>query len=399
MSVGGIKMKENNDRNIKAEDVLTDDFLSEGLIDGEIQADEIKKEELFLAEGIFRVVHSGKVKLSQDEKDFLDQRIIDRINRSRKNKTFAWIGSAAALLAMVGLTIFFQLQNQSGIRDFASSISVKSDSDFTRLVLPGKKTIQIDAQESKIAYSKSGKEIKIENHKNEEQSVDVDVNSYNTVIVPYGKRTQITLSDNSTIWLNSGSKLVYPVRFADNKREVYLDGEAMFEVAHDEDHPFHVVTRDMEIKVLGTIFDLCAYSDDSIVNTVLERGSVELIYKRYSFLGSTKEKMVPGMLAVYDPTNKTLAQKNVNTKDYTSWKDGYVVMEKKSLSSIAKKLSRYYNVTIEFEDQTLADETFSGYLDLRNSAAQVLALISEMTDIELVESDHLIKIRKRQFVD
>lgn len=392
-------MKENNDRNIKAEDVLTDDFLSEGLIDGEIQADEIKKEELFLAEGIFRVVHSGKVKLSQDEKDFLDQRIIDRINRSRKNKTFAWIGSAAALLAMVGLTIFFQLQNQSGIRDFASSISVKSDSDFTRLVLPGKKTIQIDAQESKIAYSKSGKEIKIENHKNEEQSVDVDVNSYNTVIVPYGKRTQITLSDNSTIWLNSGSKLVYPVRFADNKREVYLDGEAMFEVAHDEDHPFHVVTRDMEIKVLGTIFDLCAYSDDSIVNTVLERGSVELIYKRYSFLGSTKEKMVPGMLAVYDPTNKTLAQKNVNTKDYTSWKDGYVVMEKKSLSSIAKKLSRYYNVTIEFEDQTLADETFSGYLDLRNSAAQVLALISEMTDIELVESDHLIKIRKRQFVD
>jgi ferric-dicitrate binding protein FerR (iron transport regulator) len=389
-------MKEDNNQNKRAEDILIDDFLSESLINGKIQEDEFQKEELFLAEKIHQTICSGKVVFSESEKIFLDQKITDRINRSKKNKTFAWIGSAAALLVMVGVTVFFQLQHRSNIRDFASSILVKSDTNFTQLMLPGKKVIQIDAQESKIAYSKSGKEIKIEDQKNEEQSVDADVNSYNTVIVPYGRRTQITLSDNSTIWLNSGSKLVYPVRFADDKREVYLDGEAVFEVAHDEDHPFHVLTNNMEVKVLGTIFDLCAYSDDSTINTVLEKGSVELTYKRYSFLGSTSEMMVPGMLAVYDPANKIMVQKSVNTKDYTSWKDGYLVLEKKSLGGIVKKLSRYYNVTIEVENPELADETFSGYLDLRNSAVQVLALISEMMDIELIESDHLIKIRKKQ---
>jgi len=391
-----LKMKGDNNQTKRAEDILSDDSLSESLINGKIKENEFQEEELFLAGRIHMAVSSNRIPFGEDQKNLLDQRIIDSINRYKRNKTFAWVGSAASLLVLVGLTIFFQLNNQSDISNFASTITAKSDSDYTQLMLSGKKVIQIDAQESKIAYSGNGKVIKIDAQEKVEQSVEADIASYNTVVVPYGKRTQITLSDNSTIWLNSGSKLVYPVRFADNKREVFLDGEAIFEVAPDKDHPFHVVTRDMEIKVLGTVFDLCAYTDDSTVNTVLERGSVELIYKQGSLFGPTKERMVPGMLAAYDLTNETLLQKKVNTKDYTSWKDGYLVMEKNSLGSIAKKLSRYYNVSIEIESTELAGETFSGYLDLRNSAAQVLSLISEMMDIELEQSDRLIKIRKKQ---
>jgi len=388
-------MNRDNNQKQRAEDILSDDSLSESLINGEIQQTEFQEEELLLAGRIHQVVSANRILFGEDQKNLLDQRIIDSINRSKRNKTFAWVVSAAALLIMVGLTIFFQLNSQSEISDFASTISVKSDLDYTQLLLSGKKVVQIDAQESKIAYSGNGKEIRIDEQK-VEQLDEADIASYNTVVVPYGKRTQIALSDNSTIWLNSGSKLVYPVHFADNKREVFLDGEAVFVVTPDKNHPFHVVTRDMEIKVLGTVFDLCAYSDDSTVNTVLAHGSVELIYKRGSLFGSTKEKMVPGMLAVYDLADETLVQKKVNTKDYTSWKDGYLVMEKNSLGSIAKKLSRYYNVPIEIESPELAGETFSGYLDLRNSAVQVLSLISEMMDIELEQSDHLIKIRKKQ---
>lgn len=389
-------MEDDGNQTKRAEDILSDDALSESLIKGAIQANEFQEEELFLADRIHQAVGAGRIGLGQDQKNLLDRRIIDSINRSKRNRTFAWIGSAAALLVTIGLTFFFQLNSRSDISDFASTISAKPESDFTQLMLSGKKVIQIDAQESKIAYSSNGKEVKIDAQEKVEQSVDAEVASYNTVVVPYGKRSQITLSDNSTIWLNSGSKLVYPVHFADNKREVFLDGEAVFEVTPDKSHPFHVVTRNMEIKVLGTVFDLCAYSDDSTVNTVLERGSVELNYKRGSLFGPTKEKMVPGMLAVYDLADKTLIQKKVNTKDYSSWRYGYLVMEKKSLGSIAKKLSRYYNVSIEIESPELADETFSGYLDLRNSATQVLSLISEMMDIELEQTDHLIKIRKKQ---
>jgi transmembrane sensor len=389
-------MKGDGNQMKKAEDILSDDTLSESLIKGEIQNNEIQEEELVLADRIHQTVSANRTVFGQDQKNLLDRRITDSINRSKRNKAFAWVGSAAVLLVTIGLTVFFQLNSRSDISDFASTISGKSDSDFTQLMLSGKKIVQIDAQESKIAYSSNGKEVKIDAQEKVEQSVEADIVAYNTVVVPYGKRSQITLSDNSTIWLNSGSKLVYPVQFANNKREVFLDGEAVFEVTPDKSHPFHVVTRDMEIKVLGTVFDLCSYSDESTVNTVLEHGSVELIYKRGSLLGSTKEKMVPGMLAVYDLEDKTLVQRKVSTKDYTSWRYGYLVMEKKSLGSIAKKLSRYYNVSIEIESPGLADETFSGYLDLRNSAAQVLSLISEMMDIELEQTDHLIRIRKKQ---
>lgn len=389
-------MKDNDNQTKRAEDILSDDALSESLINGEILENEFQAEELFLAGRIQKTVSASRISLGEDQKNLLDQRIIESINRSKRNKTFGWVGSAAALLLMIGLTILFQLQNQSDISDFASGISINPDSEFTQLMLSGKEIIQIDARESKIAYSSSGNEVRIDAQDKIKQSAEADVASYNTVVVPYGKRSRITLSDNSIIWLNSGSKLVYPVRFADDKREVYLDGEAIFEVAPDKNHPFHVVTRDMEVKVLGTVFDLCAYPDDSIINTVLERGSVELIYKRGSLFGPTKEKMIPGMLAEYDRNAETLVQKNVDTKDFTSWKDGYLVLEKKSLGSIVKKLSRYYNVSIEIESTELAEETFSGQLDLRNSASQVLSLISEMMDIELEQSDRLIKIRKKQ---
>ena len=387
-------MKEHNHK--RAEDILSDDSLSEHLINGEISEEGIPAEELLLAENIHKALGAPKTPFNPDQKELLEQSITYQINRSKKNKVIIRISSAAAVLLLIGASVFFQLQNRSGIVQFASTLPAKPQSDFTQLMLPGEKVIQIETQESNIEYSATGEQINIDTQKQIEQTVESGNMAYNTVIVPYGKRTRITLSDNSTIWLNSGSKLVYPVCFDEKKREVFLEGEAVFEVSPDQAHPFHVISHNLEIKVLGTVFDLSAYADDSIINTVLEHGSVELIYKGTSMFGPTKEKMVPGMLAMYDPASKSLEQKNVNTKDYTSWKDGYLIMEKKSLGGIVKKLSRYYNVSIEIESQDLADETFTGQLDLRNTAIQVLELIAETMDIELQQSGHQITIRKRQ---
>ena len=106
--------------------------------------------------------------------------------------------------------------------------------------------------------------------------------------------------------------------------------------------------------------------------------------------------MVPGMLAVYNPENNVLVQSKVSTKNYTSWKDGYVILEKCPLSDIIKRLSRYYNISIKLEDKELANETFSGHLDLRNSAVQVLDVIAEMENIQIIRTDNEIKIRKKQ---
>jgi ferric-dicitrate binding protein FerR (iron transport regulator) len=217
---------------------------------------------------------------------------------------------------------------------------------------------------------------------------------YNTVIVPYGKRTQITLSDNSSVWLNSGSKLIYPARFAAEKREVYLEGEAIFEVSHNKQQPFMVITHDIEVKVLGTVFDISTYTDDATSSTILESGSVEMKYNNNSLLSSAKITMVPGMMAVYDPIEKTVKQTQVNTKLYTSWREGYFVFERQSLGEILKKISRYYNVSIQLNDQSLADETFTGPLDLRNSATQVLEIIAELINAKVENIDNQIIITR-----
>lgn len=387
-------MKEDNYK--KAEDILADDSFSEHLMKGEVSAEGIPAEELLLAKNIRNALGTPKTTFNFQQKELLGQSITAQISRSKRNAVIIRFSSAAAVLLIIGLSVFFGLQNQSRIAQFASTLPATPQSDYTQLMLPGEKIIQIETPESNIEYSSTGEQINIDTLKQIEQTIESGNVAYNTVIVPYGKRTRITLSDNSTIWLNSGSKLVYPVCFDEKKREVFLEGEAVFEVSPDQAHPFHVLSRNLEIKVLGTVFDVSAYADDSIVNTVLEHGSVELIYKGVSMFGPTKEKMVPGMLAMYDPNSKSLEQKNVNTKDYTSWKDGYLLMEKKSLGSIVKKLSRYYNVSIQIENQDLADETFTGQLDLRKTAMQVLELIAETMDIELQQAGHQIKIRKRQ---
>lgn len=385
----------NNDKKNRAEDILSDDEFVENLLDGNLQSDQFPDEELSFAREVILAAGSQASKLSTEQKDLLAGRISQSINNSKKKRTLAWIGSAAVVLILIGLTFIFQLITQPDIRKFASGISVNSDAQFTRLLLSEGKEIQIETQESHIEYSRNGEEVIVDAQPKVEQNGLLDANSFHTVIVPYGKRTRITLSDNSTIWLNSGSRLVYPATFDPGKREVYLEGEAMFEVDHDAKRPFYVLTRDIEVKVLGTVFNLCAYSDENTTNTVLESGSVELRYSGKSILGKSTEKMVPGILAVFNPETKSIEQTKVNTKDYTSWKDGYLVLEKNTLESIAKKLSRYYNVSIVFDNQELANETFSGDLDLQNSAFKVLDLIAETTDIEITQIDHQIKIRKK----
>ncbi len=385
----------NSDKNKIAEDILTDDSLVDHLVKGTLTDQEISAEEIGMAKDISRAAQPVYAGLSAGEKDLLGERIKQRIRAEKKKRTLIWMSSAASVLLLVGLTVVFQLFDQSEIRNYASGLSVEVDSEVTRLLLSGEKEIRIDSPESHIEYSDNGQEVKIDHLPKVEQQSASNENSFNTVIVPYGKRSQITLSDNSIVYLNSGSKLIYPVKFEPNKREVYLEGEAIFEVTHDATHPFYVISRDLEVKVLGTIFNLSAYNDDKTVNTVLESGSVELRYGSNSWLGFSKAKMVPGTLAVFDPSAKKIEQTKVNTENYTSWKEGYLVLEKSTLESIAKKLSRYYNVSIGFDNPELAMETFSGDLDLRNSALQVLELIAQTMDIEIRQVDREIRIKNK----
>ena len=379
-------------RERKVEDILTNDTEIDQW-DQNRADDHLGDYEYHLANEIRQTFSNKKQKLSQTQKEILGNQIAQSINAYKKKRLIIGISSAAVFLLLIGISAVFTSVRKSEIKTFAENSKLDLPTGNTRLILAGEE-IQINSDESKIKYEEKGNQIHINSSDSIKQEVNDNEIVYNTVIVPYGKRTQITLADNSSIWLNSGSKLIYPARFAANKREVYLEGEAIFEVSHNREQPFHVITRDVEVKVLGTVFDVCAYRDDSITSTVLEKGSVELRYSKNSFISQAKLTMTPGTIAVYSPQEQMMEQSDVNTRLYTSWREGYLVLERQTLGEILKKISRYYNVSIELNDQSLRDETFTGNLDLRNSAVQVLESIGEIISAKIEKNNDKILITR-----
>lgn len=182
---------------------------------------------------------------------------------------------------------------------------------------------------------------------------------YNTIRVAYGKRFRLLLSDGTIIHLNAGTTLRFPVRFLDvsQNREVFLEGEAYFEVARNEGQPFIVDTGDMKIRVLGTKFNVSTYPDDRATDVVLVEGRVQLDAKD----DTSKESQIlePGFKASFDRTKNRIVTREVTTSTYTSWITGELVFRNTTFEDMLKKLERRYNVTIENRNVKLAGERFN----------------------------------------
>lgn len=387
-------MKDKN-INMKAEDILTNEELANGIRDGMEPKSQHFSADFILASNIYTAIKKHKKNLTPKEKELIGKKIAKSIATYQRRNLVLRISAAAIFLVLVGISSLIIINPGPSIKAFAESNRITPTGEFTRLILSGKEEIQINAEDSKIEYAKDGNTIEIGLTEKITQEIKNTELVINTVIVPYGKRTKVTLSDNSTIWLNSGSKLVFPARFQKEKREVYLEGEAIFEVSHNPKHPFYVVTRNLDVKVLGTVFNVSAYADDALTSTVLVSGSVELQYPGRALLGKSKVVMSPNMIATYNPETRTIEQTTINPGLYTSWRDGFLIFERHPLGEIIKKISRYYNVSVKLNDPALADETFSGNLDLRNSAPQVLEIIAEIIDANIETHENQLIITKK----
>ena len=202
--------------------------------------------------------------------------------------------------------------------------------------------LSIRNEGSRLRYTAS------ENTKNEQ------ANNYNELIVPKGGEFTLTLSDGTKVWLNSQSKIRYPVIFNDITREVYLEGEAYFEVAKDPQHPFHVNARNgVNIEVLGTSFNVRSYTDENAIETVLEEGSVRMSQGKDAVILS------PGNKAVYLP-NEPIQLTTVNTELYTAWRHGQYIFMEESVENILKQLSRWYDIEVFYSNEAAKSVVFSG---------------------------------------
>ena len=213
-----------------------------------------------------------------------------------------------------------------------------------------------------------------------DNNIDIKELIYHSLKVPYGKRFNIVFSDGSKAYLNSGSIIRYPVKFIeDKKREVFLVGEAFFDVTENKNELFIVNSNGINVEVYGTKFNVRNYSEDFNSDIVLVEGSVGINNSEVSELTMLK----PGFKGSVDKENFRVETSKVNTKIYTSWIDGEVIFRNETFSQILKKLERLYNVTIINNKNESLDEVFNAAIDVENeNIEQVLEYFNKIYNIE-----------------
>jgi len=343
-------------------------------------------------------------KLIPLEKELTDKDIQNLWNRieqeakAKNNRTHRFFVSpwkvAAGIFLVAGLStlIYYQFLRVNPVEIYQSIARVESPQNEVKLIFADKSEAVLGSNNPEIKYNNKGElQINSDNQTSKKNvSATDETEQLNQLVVPNGKRTSLILSDGSKLWLNSGSRTIFPVLFSKAKREIYLEGEAYLEVAHDISRPFYVVTNNVRIRVLGTMFNVSAYPEDKETSVVLVDGSVQAVVDDKTTL------MKPNQLFTYQKQTKETSLKETNVIPFISWKDGWMYCEKEKLSVIATKLSRYYNVPIEFEDEKSKDMTLTGKLDLKSECSAIIDAISRTAPIVYAKNDNKILIKSKQ---
>ncbi len=218
--------------------------------------------------------------------------------------------------------------------------------------------------------------------------------AYNTLKIPYGKKFKLILSDGTKVYLNAGSSIKYPVKFLKGqKRNVFLEGEAYFDVTESKSDPFIVSVEDFNIKVLGTQFNVSFYPEDVDITTVLIEGSVKLYEEnKVDDLGSSVA-LLPNQKATWNLLEKEIKLKKVDVTTYTSWRNDELIFKNTSFSKILIKLERFYNISIENRYKKLNNQLFSAAFNKKNDRIEdVLNAFYEniQFEYEIVENKKII---------
>lgn len=215
---------------------------------------------------------------------------------------------------------------------------------------------------------------------------------YYTSFAPKGSVSQMLLPDNTMVYLNSGSEIKYTIEGLNGNREVFLKGEAWFEVEKDEKKPFVVHTPYYKVNVLGTQFNVKAYPEDNEIATTLERGSIQITSAK-NFQIQSNTILSPGEQLVYNKKQNTIQLKTVKTRLYTSWKENKLIFINMSLNELIKLLERKYGVDIEVDDDSILAYHYDGTIK-DESIIEVMEILKHSLPISYkVEEQKLLIIK------
>lgn len=311
--------------------------------------------------------------------------------RSGRQKRIMWsVGAAASICLLMTMALGYWVQRP----DEKDVLAVEAEQpNSVRLVLSTGETMNVSAEPEKVLALNEGTKLYVEGHlKYVHDSVPVKELQYNELIVPRGTFFHLVLSDGTKVWLNADSRIKYPVAFGEDKRQVELQGEGYFEVAKEEDRPFVVSTDRMDVRVLGTTFDVNTYEDQGKVFVVLKEGLVEVLAE-----GNESRIITPGQMAslnVFD-LGAGIQVEKCDVEAYTAWKQGSYSFRNMPLTEMLKQVSRYYDVTIVYEDG-FEEEYYTGDISRDISLESLLSVIENSTSVSFKLERKTVYIQKKR---
>lgn len=302
------------------------------------------------------------------------QTISNRIN-TRKINLWPFISATAAAVVAISVSIWFYSSDPVVVPSntkIANHTDIAPGGNKATLTLSNGKTIQLSDAKTGLMV---GKDLRYNDNTTVLSKTQPSEMEMASITTPRGGTYQIQLADGTKVWLNAASSLKFPATFTNvNERKVELNGEAYFEVAKDKKHPFIVRSAEQEVKVLGTHFNINAYTDELNIKTTLLEGSIYVL----NSLGKTGKILTPGQQSII--SDKSISLNNdVDLVEAVAWKNGYFNFNE-NLESIMNKVSRWYDVDVVYEIKPASDP-FIAKISRKKSLSALLNIIEKTGDV------------------
>lgn len=306
-------------------------------------------------------------------------------NKQKKSLFLFYYLTACAVLTLVVISTWKLWQPMNPSDTLNAYSTVKPDSIRTEVTLIMDNSEIVEVENNTLITYKSGNIIKNQQEKQtilRKTNKKQDKTEMNTLVVPRGRRSSLVLADGSKVWVNSGSKLRFPTLFDSQERIIEVEGEIYIEVVK-KSSPFYVKTNGFTVEVLGTKFNISAYSDEDAHSVVLVEGSVQVDMKAHEEVHLSPNQM----LTIASGSNSI---QEVDVKEHILWKDGMFQFSNEPMETIFRRLSRYYNIPVKYTP-AVAKRRSSGKLVLFDNIEQVMKTFSMLYDINYkMEGDTLL---------
>ncbi|SKB30375.1 FecR family protein [Parapedobacter luteus] len=306
--------------------------------------------------------------------------------------------AAASVLCALGIALALYLSSNTDdtlrINEELADVAVPAGTDAAILVLADGRTVRLDELQGdalladgnvKIKYLQDGTVAYDAGERTgSQQKASKEMNTLHT---PKGGNFRLTLPDGTSVWMNAGSSLSYPLWFGSAERRVTLLGEAYFDVAHDAKRPFHVVSGAFDVQVLGTTFNIMAYRDEPGMAITLETGRVAVSH------GNQALTLEPGEQAYADATTAAIQKRKVDLEDALAWKNGYFSFENQDITAIMNHIARWYNCDVDFQ-HGLSARKYSGRIARSRPLQDVLASLEALGEVRFETKGRRISVMK-----